>query len=74
MSVLIVTRSPNSFILGADNVDIFGEGTVGTEKASVDRFIFRTSKIDDDVTNLRENEIPVLDQSNVRLNLLGGVS
>lgn len=75
VSFLIASLTPNNFIIGAEDVDLYGRGTVeGTSGVRVDQFIFRTSKIDDDVFNLRENEIPVLDQSDLRINLLGGVN
>jgi hypothetical protein len=75
VSFLIASVSPNSFIVGASDVDLYGRGTVeGNANVRVDQFIFRTSKIEDDVTNLRENEIPVLNQDDLKINLLGGVS
>ena len=75
VSFNITTRSPNSFIVGGDSVNIFGEGIVsGTAGVRVDQFIFRTSNIDDDITNLRANEIPVLEDENLKTNLLGGVN
>ena len=75
VSFLISSVSPNSFIVGAADADLYGKGTVeGNANTRVDQFVFRTSTIDDDVTNLRENEIPVLEQENLRINLLGGVS
>jgi hypothetical protein len=75
VSFLVASVSPNSFIVGASDVDLYGRGTVeGNAGVRVDQFIFRTSKIDDDVTNLRENEIPVLEQADLKINLLGGVT
>ena len=74
VSFIITTRSPNSFILGGTSVDIFGRGVSGGSSVRVDQFIFRTSKMDDDVTNLRASEVPVLEDGNLKINLLGGVS
>lgn len=74
VSFTIASRSPNSFILGGDNVDIFGKGVNGGSSVRVDQFVFRTSQLDGDVNNLRANEIPVLIDSNLKINLLGGVS
>lgn len=75
VSFLIASVSPNSFIVGANDVDLYGRGTVeGNAGVRVDQFIFRTERIDDDVVNLRENEIPVLDQDDLKINLLGGVN
>lgn len=75
VSFLIASVSPNSYIVGADDADLYGRGTVeGNANVRVDQFVFRTGKVDDDVTNLRENEIPVLDQEDLKINLLGGVS
>lgn len=73
VSFTITTRSPNSLILGGDQVGVFGTGVSGGSAVRVDQFIFRTSSLDDDITNLRESEIPVLEDSNLKLNLLGGV-
>lgn len=75
VSFLIASVSPNSFIVGAADVDLYGRGTVeGNANVRVDQFTFRTSKVEDDVTNLRENEIPVLVDEDLKINLLGGVS
>lgn len=74
VSFIIATRSPNSFILGGENVDIFGRGVNSGSQVRVDQFVFRTSTLEGDVTNLRPNEIPVLTDSNLKVNLLGGVS
>lgn len=75
VSFTITTRSPNSFIIGGEQVNIFGEAIVSGEAGvRVDQFVFRTSKLDDDITNLRENEIPVLEQDNLKTNILGGVN
>ena len=75
VSFLIASISPNSFIVGANDVDLYGRGTVeGNAGVRVDQFIFRTGRVDDDVINLRENEIPVLNQADLKINLLGGVN
>jgi hypothetical protein len=74
VSFIVATRSPNSFILGGENVDIFGKGINAGSSIRVDQFMFRTSKREDDVTNLRESEIPVLKDENLKTNLLGGVN
>jgi len=74
VSFIITTRSPNNFILGGTAVDIFGNGVNGGSSVRVDQFIFRTSKMDDDITNLRPSEVPVLVDENLKINLLGGVN
>ena len=74
ISFIIATRSPNSFILGGENVDIFGRGVNAGESIRVDQFVLRTSKMDDDITNLRPSEVPVLLDENLKVNLLGGVN
>lgn len=72
---LIASVSPNNFIIGSDDTDVYGRGTVeGSAGTVVDQFVFRTSGIYDDVTNLRGSEIPVLETENLKVNLLGGVS
>jgi hypothetical protein len=74
LSFLIATKTPNAFIIGADDVNLFGRGTVGgNPNTRVDQFTFRTSKFEDDVTTLRENEIAVLKEDDLDINLLGGV-
>ena len=74
LSFLIATRTPNAFIVGADDTNLFGRGTIGgNPNVRVDQFIFRTSKFEDDVTTLRQNEIAVLKEDDLRINLLGGV-
>jgi hypothetical protein len=74
VSFTITTRSPNNFILGGESVDIFGRGVNAGSSIRVDQFVFRTSNMDDDITNLRDSEIPVLSDGNLKTNLLGGVS
>lgn len=74
VSFTITTRSPNSFILGGENVDIFGRGINSGSQVRVDQFVFRTSTMEGDVSNLRPDEIPVLTDNNLRVNLLGGVN
>jgi len=75
VSFTIITRSPNSLIIGGEQVDMFGRGVSGgAAGVRVDQFVFRTSSLEDDITNLRPNEIPVIQSSNLKTNLLGGVS
>lgn len=74
ISFTITTRTPNNFIIGGEQLDIFGTGINGGSRINVDRFIFRTSKLEDDIINLRESEIPVLLDDNLKINILGGVS
>lgn len=75
VSFLIATKTPNAYIIGADDTDLYGLGTVnGNANSRVDYFIFRTSKYEDDITNLRDKEIPVLITDNIKMTLLGGVN
>ena len=75
VSFLIATTTSNAFIVGANDADLFGRGTVeGNPDVRVDQFIFRTSRFRDDVNNLRSREVPVLRDEDVKINLLGGVS
>jgi hypothetical protein len=75
VSFLIATKSPNAFIIGASDSNLYGLGTVGgNPNTRVDHFIFRTSRFEDDVVNLRASEIPVLKPENININLLGGVN
>ena len=74
VSFLIATRTPNAFIVGADDTNLFGRGTVGgNANIRVDQFLFRTNKFRDDIAALRENEVAVLLEDNLAINLLGGV-
>lgn len=73
VSFIIASRSANSLILGGENVDIFGMGVNSGSSVRVDQFTFRTSLPEDDITNLRASEIPVLINDNLKLSLLGGV-
>lgn len=75
VSFTLITRSPNSLIIGGEQVDMFGRGVSGgAAGVRVDQFVFRTSSLEDDITNLRPNEIPVIQSENLKTNLLGGVS
>lgn len=71
-----------SFIIGitqgsttsATDVLPNGKGTVGgIPDSRVDSFIFRTSRIADDIVNLRLNEIPEISVSDIATTILGGV-
>lgn len=71
-----------SFVLGfaggtitsAVDVNPDGKGTVITVPNSrVDNFVFRTSRYADDIVNLRLNEIPQIDVSDIAISILGGV-
>jgi hypothetical protein len=71
-----------SFVLGisaglptsASDVNALGKGTVsGNPNSKVDTFIFRTSPYNDDILNLRNNEIPQLNLSDLSLQIFGGV-
>jgi len=75
VSFLIATLTPNAFIVGAADADLYGRGTVsGNSGVQVDQFIFRTSSYRGDVENLRDMEVPVVTDESLKINLLGGVS
>ena len=72
-----------SFILGitsglvtsASDVNAVGRGTVsGNPNSKVDNFVFRTSRYLDDIVNLRANEIPEIQSSDITINIFGSVS
>lgn len=72
-----------SFVLGlagglitsAPDVNANGTGTISSVSGKkVDTFVFRTSPYNDDITNLRTNEIPQFLSSNLNLSIFGGVS
>lgn len=61
-------------IISASDVSAIGVGTVGgVSNSDVDRFVFRTSRIADDIVNLRKNEIPQLSSDDIELNIFGGI-
>jgi len=71
-----------SFILGlsegvptsASDANAAGQGTVsGEPNSSLDTFTFRTSRIADDVINLRLNEVPQISTDDVNILIFGGV-
>jgi len=74
VSFMIATQSANAFIIGAEDVNLYGKGTYsGNADVTVDQFIFRTARFKDTIQNLREMEIPVLQEDNIKIKLLGGV-
>ena len=65
----------NGAVTSATNVNAIGRGTVGSVTNSlVDHFIFRSSRIADDIVNLRLNEIPIISAEDIVLNIFGGLS
>ncbi len=64
----------NGSITSATDVNAVAKGTVGgVPDTTVDNFVFRTSRYADDVINLRKNEIPVLEVSDIDLQIFGGI-
>jgi hypothetical protein len=72
-----------SFILGiseglitsAADVNANGTGTINSvPNKRVDNFVFRTSAYSNDITNLRNNEIPQFSEEDLNLTIFGGVS
>ena len=71
-----------SFVLGvssgsitsASDANAIGKGTVASvPNRPVDSFVFRTSRYSDDIVNLRLNEIPELQESDIDIQVFGGV-
>ncbi len=71
-----------SFVLGvssgsitsATDANALGKGTVASvPNRPVDSFVFRTSRYADDIVNLRLNEIPELQDSDIDVQVFGGV-
>lgn len=61
-------------ITSATDANATGRGTVGSvPNTKVDHFIFRTSRIADDIINLRKMEIPQLDLSDLQINIYNGI-
>ncbi len=64
----------NSSITSAPDANALGLGTVSSvPNRPVDNFVFRTSRFADDVVNLRLNEIPEIDVSDISIEIFGGV-
>lgn len=62
------------YITSATDVNALGKGTVASvSNRSVDSFVFRTSRYSDDIVNLRLNEIPELQESDINVQIFGGV-
>lgn len=71
-----------SFVLGisegtitsATDANALGRGTVASvPNRPVDNFVFRTSRYADDIVNLRLNEIPQIQDSDIEILIYGGV-
>lgn len=65
----------SGIITSASDVNALGKGTVGAvPNSEIDNFVFRTSRIADDIINLRLAEIPQISTENIIINIFGGVS
>ena len=74
VSFIIATTTPNAFIIGAEDATLYARGTVqSVPNVRLDHFIFRTSRYTEDITTLRGSELLILNVSDVRLTLIGGV-
>lgn len=61
-------------ITSANDTNALGKGTVSSiANRSVDAFVFRTSRYADDIVNLRLNEIPQISESDIDIQIFGGV-
>lgn len=61
-------------ITSATDANALGKGTVASvPNRPVDSFVFRTSRYADDIVNLRLNEIPELKESDIDIQIYGGV-
>lgn len=70
----LVVGISNGTVTNATNVNAYGKGTVGAiPNSKVDSFVFRTSRIADDIVNLRLNEIPQISDEDIVLNVFGGI-
>lgn len=73
--VSFVIGNSGGLITSASDVNANGTGTISSvPNKKVDVFVFRTSPYNDDITNLRNNEIPQFLSSNLNLSIFGGVS
>lgn len=64
----------SGIITSATDVNAVGRGTVsGVPNTPVDQFVFRTSRFVDDIVNIRKEEIPQLDLTDLIINIFGGI-
>lgn len=72
--ISLILGISNSVITSASDVNALGKGTVAAvPNRSVDTFVFRTSRYSDDIVNLRLNEIPEVQDSDININIFGGI-
>lgn len=72
--ISLVIGLSDGAITFASDVNALGRGTVGgVPNSRVDSFVFRTSRFSDDIVNLRFNEIPQIQLSDIITNIFGGV-
>lgn len=72
MSLIIGIASGS--ITSATDANALGRGTVASvPNRPVDTFVFRSSRFADDIVNLRLNEIPQINLSDILLQIYGGV-
>lgn len=72
--ISLILGVSNSVITSASDVNALGKGTVAAvPNRSVDTFVFRTSRYSDDIVNLRLNEIPEVQDSDININIFGGI-
>ena len=72
--VSLILGIANNLITSATDVNALGKGTVATvPNRPVDTFVFRTSRYSDDIVNLRLNEIPEVKESDININVFGGI-
>lgn len=72
--ISLVLGISNSTITSASDANALGKGTVASvPNRPVDAFVFRTSRYSDDIVNLRLNEIPEVQDSDINIQIFGGV-
>ena len=72
--VSLIVGSSSGSITSATDVNALGKGTVASvPNRPVDTFVFRSSRYADDIVNLRLNEIPQINASDINIQIFGGV-
>lgn len=72
--ISLVLGISSGSITSANDANAIGKGTVGSvPNRPVDTFTFRTSRYADDIVNLRANEIPEIQTSDIDISVFGGV-
>ena len=72
--ISFITGLSSGYITSATDANALGRGTIsGDPNRKIDNFVFRTSRYADDIVNLRLNELPQIEESDININIFGGI-